>query len=139
MVILLHGFPEFWYSWREQIPALVKAGFRVWVPDQRGYNLSEKSPSVRSYGRDALAQDVIGLMDAAGVERACLAGHDWGAGVAWWLGLSHPERLEKLAILNVPHPAVFLPFLRSHPRQMLKNWYMLFFQRHRLTSLRTSG
>lgn len=128
VVILLHGFPEFWFGWRKQILALAAAGFRVWAPDQRGYNLSEKPRSVRSYSLDVLAQDVTGLMDAAGVERACVVGHDWGAAVAWWLGMHHPNRLGKLTILNVPHPAVFLPFLRSHPGQMLKSWYMLFFQ-----------
>lgn len=128
VVILLHGFPEFWFGWRKQILALAAAGFRVWAPDQRGYNLSEKPRSVRSYSLDVLAQDVTGLMDAAGVERACVVGHDWGAAVAWWLGMHHPNRLAKLTILNVPHPAVFLPFLRSHPGQMLKSWYMLFFQ-----------
>lgn len=128
LVILLHGFPEFWYGWRKQIPALAEADFRVWAPDQRGYNLSEKPRGVRSYGLDVLAQDVIGLIDAAGAEKACVAGHDWGAAVAWWLGIHYPDRLEKLAILNVPHPAVFGPFLRSHPGQMLKSWYTLFFQ-----------
>lgn len=128
VVILLHGFPEFWYGWREQILALAAAGFRVWAPDQRGYNLSEKPRGVRNYRLDALARDIVGLMDAAGVERACVVGHDWGAAVAWWLGINYPNRLAKLAILNVPHPAVFLPFLRSHPGQMLKSWYMLFFQ-----------
>ncbi len=128
LLILLHGFPEFWYGWRKQIPALAEAGFRVWVPDQRGYNLSEKPRGVRSYSLNALALDVVGLMEAAGVERACVAGHDWGAAVAWWLGIYYADRLEKMAILNVPHPAVFLPFLRSHPEQVLKSWYMFFFQ-----------
>lgn len=128
LVILLHGFPEFWYGWRKQIPALVEAGFRVWVPDQRGYNLSDKPLGVRSYRIVTLARDVIGLIDAAGAERAFVAGHDWGAGVGWWLGINHPERLERMAILNVPHPAVFGPFLRSHPGQMLRSWYMFFFQ-----------
>lgn len=128
LLILLHGFPEFWYGWRKQIPALAEAGFRVWVPDQRGYNLSEKPRGVQSYGINALALDVVGLMDAAGVERAYIAGHDWGAAVAWWLGTHYADRLKKLAILNVPHPAVFLPFLRSHPEQILKSWYVFFFQ-----------
>lgn len=128
LVILLHGFPEFWYSWRKQIPVLAEAGFRVWVPDQRGYNLSDKPQGVRSYTLDTLSQDIVGLIDAAGVERAFVAGHDWGAGVAWWLGMNHQNRLKKLAILNVPHPAVFLPFLRSHPTQVFKSLYMLFFQ-----------
>ena len=128
LVVLLHGFPEFWYGWREQISALAEAGFQVWAPDQRGYNLSEKPPGVGSYVLDSLAADVIGLLDAAGTETAYVAGHDWGAAVAWWLGINHPDRLEKIAILNVPHPAVLVPFIRSHPSQLLKSWYMLFFQ-----------
>ena len=128
LVLLLHGFPEFWYGWKKQIPALAEAGLRVWAPDQRGYNLSDKPRGVRSYNLETLSQDIVGLMDAAGVERACVAGHDWGAMVTWWLGTNHAERLEKMAILNVPHPVVFPSFLRSHPAQMLKSWYMLFFQ-----------
>lgn len=128
LVILLHGFPEFWYGWRGQIPALAEAGYRVWAPDQRGYNLSDKPRGTRSYNLDMLAQDIVGLIDAAGVERACVAGHDWGAMVTWWLGTNYAERLEKMAVLNVPHPVVFPTFLRSHPTQMLKSWYMLFFQ-----------
>lgn len=128
LIILLHGFPEFWYSWRRQSPALAGAGFRVWAPDQRGYNLSEKPRGVRNYDLDTLSRDVVGLIDAAGAAKAHVAGHDWGAAVAWWLGMNRPDRLRKLAIMNLPHPAVFLSFLRAHPTQMLKSWYMLFFQ-----------
>ncbi len=80
LVILLHGFPEFWYGWKHQIGALSAAGFRVWVPDQRGYNLSDKPTGVAAYGLDPLAQDVVGLIDAAGVEKAhAVIGHDWPA------------------------------------------------------------
>ncbi|MBL8133939.1 MAG: alpha/beta hydrolase [Anaerolineae bacterium] len=132
LVILLHGFPEFWYGWRRQIEALAKRGFRVWAPDQRGYNLSEKPDGIRSYHLDLLAKDVIGLVDAAGREKAFLAGHDWGAGVTWHTALWHPARLHKIAILNVPHPAVMSRTLRSSARQMLKSWYMFYFQIPRL-------
>lgn len=128
LVILLHGFPEFWYGWRRQIDALAKAGFRVWAPDQRGYNLSEKPAGIASYHLDLLAKDVIGLIDAAGRETACIAGHDWGAGVTWHTALRYPDRLRKIGILNVPHPAVMLRTLRSSAAQMLKSWYMFYFQ-----------
>ena len=128
LVLLLHGFPEFWYGWRRQIPALAQAGFRVWAPDQRGYNLSDKPQDVAAYAIDNLALDIVGLIDAAGANKAYIAGHDWGAAVAWWLALHHPTRVARLVILNVPHPAVFGPFLRAHRSQQLRSWYMLFFQ-----------
>jgi epoxide hydrolase 4 len=128
LVILLHGFPEFWYGWKHQIPALAEAGYRVWAPDQRGYNLSDKPDGLGSYCLDELALDVVGLIDAAGQERAFIVGHDWGAAVAWWLAIKHPQRVEKLAILNVPHPSVMRKTAGSTPRQMLKSWYIVFFQ-----------
>ena len=93
LVLLLHGFPEFWYSWRRQIPALAAAGFRVLAPDQRGYNLSDKPRELSAGLLDALAADVLGLIDDAGRERAFVVGHDWGAMVAWWLALVAPQRL----------------------------------------------
>ena len=128
LVILLHGFPEYWEAWKHQIPALVQAGYRVWTPDQRGYNLSDKPKEIAAYGLDNLALDIVGLIDAAGVDCAFVVGHDWGAMVAWWLALHHPDRIKKLTILNVPHPTATLKFMRSHPSQWLKSWYMLFFQ-----------
>ena len=128
LVILLHGFPEFWYGWRHQIEPLVEAGFRVLVPDQRGYNLSEKPAGIDAYRIGTLARDVIGLIDAAGREKASLVGHDWGAAVAWYVASRFPERLQKLAILNVPHPQVMVDTLPGSPRQMLKSWYIFFFQ-----------
>jgi pimeloyl-ACP methyl ester carboxylesterase len=124
-VILLHGFPEFWYGWRKQIPALAEAGYRVIVPDQRGYNLSDKPKGVKAYSLDKLADDILGLMDALGYEKVNLIGHDWGATVAWALAIWHPERLRKLGILNVPHPAVALNFLRrGDPEQLRRSWYV---------------
>ncbi len=127
-VILLHGFPEFSYGWRKQIPALVGAGFRVIVPDQRGYNLSDKPKRVSSYAVDILAQDIIGLFDHFGIEKAKLVGHDWGAVVAWSVALNHSARLEKLAILNVPHPDVITRFILENSGQRKKSWYVFFFQ-----------
>ncbi len=127
-VILLHGFPEFWYGWRHQIPALAHAGFRVIVPDQRGYNLSDKPKGVHRYRMDELVGDVTGLIEYFGYEKVCLAGHDWGAGVAWSAAISSHAQIEKLAILNVPHPQVLLETLRKSPRQMLRSWYIAFFQ-----------
>jgi pimeloyl-ACP methyl ester carboxylesterase len=127
-VILLHGFPEFWYGWRRQIPFLAAAGYRVWAPDQRGYNLSEKPNGISAYTLEDLAADVIGLIDAAGHEKAFLVGHDWGAAVAWWIALKYPERLTKMVIINVPHGAVLMKHLRRNFAQVRKSWYMFFFQ-----------
>ncbi len=128
-VVLLHGFPEFWYGWRKQIPALAKAGYRVIAPDQRGYNLSDKPKGVNAYRVETLAQDILGLVDALGYDRINLVGHDWGAVVAWAFALWHPERLLKLGILNVPHPSVMLNFLRrGDPEQVRRSWYIFFFQ-----------
>jgi pimeloyl-ACP methyl ester carboxylesterase len=128
LVILLHGFPEFWYGWHKQIPALAGAGFCVWAPDQRGYNLSEKPQGLDAYRIDELAADVVGLIDAAGRDRAYLVGHDWGAAVTWRVANRYPERVAKAAILNVPHPYVMAKYLRRSPRQALRSTYIGYFQ-----------
>ncbi len=128
LLILLHGFPEFWYGWHRQIEPLAAAGFHVLAPDQRGYNLSDKPRKVSAYNLDALALDVVGLIDEAGDGKARVVGHDWGGAVAWWLGIKHPERLEKLALLNIPHPGVMQRALRKNPAQRKKSSYMFFFQ-----------
>jgi epoxide hydrolase 4 len=127
LVVLLHGFPELWFSWRFQIPALVAAGFRVVAPDMRGYNLSSKPRGASAYDTDRLAADVRDLIHERGAERALVAGHDWGAAVAWITAMNHPEVVERLAILNVPHPRRMLQGLRT-PRQLAKSWYILAFQ-----------
>lgn len=127
-VILLHGFPEFNYGWRKQIPALVEAGFRVIIPDQRGYNLSDKPHGISSYDVDTLAEDVVGLFDHFDLKKAFLVGHDWGAVVAWTVALNHPERVKKLVILNVPHPDVMTDFVLHNSSQRKKSWYVFFFQ-----------
>ncbi|MEI2688670.1 MAG: alpha/beta hydrolase [Anaerolineae bacterium] len=131
-LILLHGFPEYWNGWQAQIPALAQAGYRVWAPDQRGYNLSSKPAGVRAYDIDELAQDVLGLIDATGHEKVHLAGHDWGAAVAWWMAGKYPQRLHSLAILNVPHVAVMFRTVWRSWAQMRRSWYIFFFQIPRL-------
>lgn len=127
LVVLLHGFPEFWYSWRLQIPALAAAGFRVIAPDMRGYNTSEKPWGVSAYRIEALAGDVAALIRHAGAERATVAGHDWGGIVAWAMPNYHREVLDKLIVLNAPHPGAWLREVRK-PRQLAMASYQFFFQ-----------
>jgi len=127
-VVLLHGFPEFWYGWRKQIPALVEAGCRVIVPDQRGSNLSDKPKNVKEYDIYTLVDDIIGLIDALGYEKVNLVGHDWGALVAWRLANKYPERLHRLGIMNAPHPAVMKRFLQRDLEQLRRSWYVFLFQ-----------
>ena len=128
LVIMLHGFPEFWYGWHHQVDALTEAGFNVWTPDMRGYNLSEKPKGTEAYALDELAKDVAGLIDASGHQKAILIGHDWGAAVAWWVANKFPEKLEKLIILNVPHPRVMVKALNEDWAQRRRSWYMFYFQ-----------
>lgn len=124
-VVLLHGFPEFSYAWRKQMEPLAQAGIRVLAPDQRGYARSDKPAGMDAYRLDALADDVLGLM---GDRRFSVVGHDWGGVVAWWLAARNPERVERVAILNAPHPATLARYAAGHPGQALKSWYVLFFQ-----------
>jgi len=125
---MLHGFPEFSYGWKKQIPYLASAGYRVWAPDQRGYNLSAKPDGIAAYSLDKLAADVIGLLDASGQKRVYLVGHDWGGVVAWYLASHYPDRLRKLVVINAPHTAVMQQHLRRSFSQLKKSWYMFFFQ-----------
>lgn len=126
-VILLHGFPEFWYSWHHQLPALAAAGFHALAPDMRGYNLSEKPGGVGSYRLELLTGDVAALIRSLGVERAHVVGHDWGGVVAWDLAHSHPAAVDRLVILNAPHPSAYLRELRGG-EQLRKSSYVYFFQ-----------
>ncbi|NJM48421.1 MAG: alpha/beta hydrolase [Alkalinema sp. RU_4_3] len=125
LVVLLHGFPEFWYSWRHQIPALAKH-FRVVVPDLRGYNDSEKPRS--GYDINTLTQDVQGLITALGYQHAHVVGHDWGGAIAWNFAQRFPEMLDRLAVLNAPHPQRFVQGLVGNLDQVRRSWYMLAFQ-----------
>jgi pimeloyl-ACP methyl ester carboxylesterase len=127
LVVLLHGFPSFWRSWRHQIPALAAAGFRVVAPDMRGYNASEKPPGVRSYGMEALTADVAGLIRHAGVERASVVGHDWGGAISWYMPMRYPDLVDKLIVLNAPHPAAWAREIRR-PAQLGRALYQFFFQ-----------
>ncbi|WP_119069454.1 alpha/beta fold hydrolase [Rubrobacter indicoceani] len=127
LVVLLHGFPEFWYSWRFQIPALAEAGFRVVAPDMRGYNLSGKPEKVSDYRVELLVQDVSDLIHHLGKRRACLVGHDWGGAVAWTAAMLLPELVEKLVVLNLPHPKTFMRGL-LRPKQLRKSWYIFALQ-----------
>ncbi|GMA16259.1 alpha/beta fold hydrolase [Deinococcus metallilatus] len=127
LVVLLHGFPEFWRAWERQIGPLARAGFRVVAPDLRGYDLSEKPPGVPAYRLSRLREDVAALIHALGYERAHVVGHDWGGIIAWALAIRQPEVVDRLVILNAPHPAAARRMLRM-PRQWLRSWYILFFQ-----------
>lgn len=128
LVVLLHGFPEFWYGWYDYFEPLVEAGYRVLVPDQRGYNRSEKPDDLASYRISELSADIVDIIAAEGRRSAHVVGHDWGAAVGWDLALRHPEVVDRLGILNVPHPTVFETTLKSSLRQLRKSWYMFFFQ-----------
>jgi epoxide hydrolase 4 len=129
LIILLHGFPEFWYGWRRQIPFLAEQGFCVWAPDQRGYNLSDKPREIAAYSLDVLAADVAGLIQASGRKQAIIVGHDWGAMAAWWTAVCYPQMVSCLNILNAPHPvAMSARSLRQNWRQALKSWYIFYFQ-----------
>jgi epoxide hydrolase 4 len=126
LIVLLHGFPEFWYGWRRQIQPLAAAGFRVVAPDLRGYNLSSKPDGVHAYDIGLLAADIAGLVRERGAGSALLAGHDWGGSVAWATAMNHPEVVDRLAILNAAHPRKLAQGLH-HPGQLRKSWYFFFF------------
>lgn len=129
LVILLHGFPEFWYSWRHQLEALAPS-YHLVAPDMRGYNLSDKPGRVEDYRVEVLVDDVVGLIDHFGAGQAAIVAHDWGAGVAWVVGQKYPERVSKLVVLQVPPAAVWRQNMSL--RQLLRSWYMFFFQLPRL-------
>ena len=125
LVLLLHGFPECWYSWRHQLTALGER-FHVVAPDLRGYNLSDKPARVDDYRMEKLVGDVLGLLDHFGVRDAGVVGHDWGAAIAWAIAAGHPERVWKVAALQVPPLPVWLANMTV--KQALSSWYMFFFQ-----------
>jgi epoxide hydrolase 4 len=127
LVLLLHGFPEFWYGWREQIRPLVEAGYRVVAPDLRGYNLSSKPTEFEDYTADKPAADIAALIRALGSETAAVVGHDWGGSIAWTLAMNSPEVVERLVILNAAHPRKLNEGLKN-PRQLERSWYFFYFQ-----------
>ncbi|MFI5317863.1 MAG: alpha/beta fold hydrolase [Myxococcota bacterium] len=124
-VLLLHGFPDSSSLWRQQVPALVGAGYRVIAPDLRGFGSSDRPPGVDAYAIPTLIGDAAGLLDALGVPRAHVVCHDWGAALGWGLAMFLPDRVERLVALSVGH---FGSFFETNLEQREKSWYMLFFQ-----------
>jgi pimeloyl-ACP methyl ester carboxylesterase len=127
LALCLHGFPESAFSWRYQLPLLAQLGYRAWAPNQRGYGRSTRPRGVDAYRIERLVADVAALIDASGARSVTLIGHDWGAAVAWVFAADAVRPLERLVIMNVPHPAIFAARLRT-PRQALRSWYIVFFQ-----------
>jgi len=127
LLLLLHGFPDFWYVWRFQIPELANH-FRVVAPDLRGYNETDKPEGADKYRLNLLAGDILGLIHALGEKRAIIIGHDWGGAIAWSLAAFNPEATERLVILNAPHPNAYTAKTKGSLRQLQKSWYVFFFQ-----------
>ena len=128
LAVLLHGFPDFWWSWRSLIPALVGRGFRVVAPDQRGYNLSDRPRAIEAYRLDELVGDVTALVDAYGRDAFALVGHDWGGIVAWQVALRFAERVRRLVVIDAPLLDTVSPVVRRHPSQALRSAYVAVFQ-----------
>ena len=126
LMLFLHGFPEFWYSWRHQIEAFSKS-YKAVAIDMRGYNNSDKPKDKSAYALSELVKDVEGVIRGLGYERCVLVGHDWGGAIAWAFAYAHPQLLDQLIVLNLPHPAKFSQGLRT-PRQLLRSWYIALFQ-----------
>ncbi len=129
LALCLHGFPESRFSWRHQLPVLAEMGYRAWAPDLRGYGETEPKPgAISAYLIDRLMEDVAALIDASKARSVTLIGHDWGAALAWTFAANRVRPLERLVIMNVPHPAVMNAHLRRSWAQLKKSWYMFFFQ-----------
>ena len=142
LVVFLHGFPQYWYAWRRQVAALASAGFRAVAVDMRGYNLSDKPEGVASYRMEALVGDVVALARHLGAEHVTLVGHDWGGSVAWAAAMAHPALVERLVVINAPHPAALARELETKNwRQMWRLAYVGLFQIPRLpeAALRAGG
>jgi epoxide hydrolase 4 len=126
LVLMLHGFPEFWYSWRHQI-AEFSHDYKAVALDLRGYNESDKPKAQDAYRLSVLLEDIKGVIKGLGYERCILVGHDWGGAIAWTFAYAYPQLVERLIVLNLPHPAKFSEGLRTLP-QLLKSWYIFLFQ-----------
>jgi len=125
LIVLLHGFPEFWYSWRYQIPFLAEHGYTVVAPDLRGYNDTDKPRT--GYDVATLTRDIAGLVKGLGQEKAIIVGHDWGGVLAWVFAASYPQMTDRLIVMNAPHPAAMMREFRTL-KQLRKSWYIFFFQ-----------
>jgi epoxide hydrolase 4 len=124
LLLLLHGFPEYWETWRDYMTTFAAAGYHVVVPDQRGYNLSDKPCGIEVYDLDRLGADVVGLADHFECRRFTVVGHDWGGAVGWWIATFQPERLERLVVMNASHPSVWREAMRSNPAQRRRSRYV---------------
>jgi epoxide hydrolase 4 len=133
-VVMLHGFPEHWRSWRKQLGPLSRAGYSVWMPDMRGYHWSDRPRARAAYHLRHLVADVVALVRETGCPRAHIVGHDWGGNVAWTFARCHPELVDRLVICNAPHMRIYVEKVRQ-PSQLIKSWYVLFFQLPRLPEL----
>ena len=131
LALCLHGFPECWYSWRHQLPLLAHLGYRAWAPDLRGYGESERPARREDYAIERLMDDVAGLIDASGTRATVLLAHDWGGLIAWYFAMRQLRPLERLVIMNLPHPGVMERAMRT-TRQLARSWYAFFFQVPRL-------
>ncbi|CAH1782502.1 unnamed protein product [Owenia fusiformis] len=127
LMLCLHGFPEFWYSWRHQLKEFSK-DFRVVALDNRGYGDSDKPEEIAEYSLLKLTNDVKEVIERLGYKSCVLVGHDWGANIAWVFTIRFPSLVDKLIIMNVPHPKVFIPYIREHREQYVKSWYVFFYQ-----------
>jgi epoxide hydrolase 4 len=128
LIVLIHGFPDFWYTWRAQIPELAKH-YQVVAIDQRGYNLSDKPEGVENYAMEKLVGDVAAVIKHFGRDKATVVGHDWGGAVAWTLAMTRPEMVERLVILNLPHPRGLARELANNPAQQKASQYARDFQK----------
>ena len=137
-LVFLHGFPEFWFAWRHQIDHFVSSGYRVIIPDQRGYNLSDKPAGIASYSIDLLAKDVVGVLDAVTDSKAFVVGHDWGAGVTWYLAARYSERVSRTAMLSVPHPRIFIKNLIIKPGAAAEELVFIVFSASLATRIRSA-
>jgi epoxide hydrolase 4 len=131
-VVVLHGFPDDRIGISDLAGRIAAGGFRCIVPDQRGCGASDAPAEARLYATNRLVDDVEGILSELGVERAHLVGHDWGGAVAWTAAMQHRPWLDRLVAINVPHPSSFIVFARRQPRQLMRSWYMAFFQLPRL-------
>ncbi len=125
LIVLLHGFPEFWYSWRYQIPFLAGHGYNVVAPDLRGYNDTDKPR--KGYDIPTLLRDIEGLIKGLGQQKAVIVGHDWGGALAWLFAINYPAMTERLIVMNAPHPAAMMREMRTL-KQLRKSWYIFAFQ-----------
>ncbi|MGQ4647002.1 alpha/beta fold hydrolase [Lyngbya aestuarii] len=126
LMLMLHGFPEFWYSWRHQIPEFAQ-DYKVVALDLRGYNESDKPPEPSAYVMSEFIKDIEGVIQGLGYDRCVLVAHDWGGLIAWSFANAHPAMVERLIVMNIPHPAKFFEGVRT-PEQLMRSWYIFFFQ-----------